>query len=365
MIRFSIFLFLGVTLATLSAWGTQRIQGELRQVAAERRAPLLVAGDAETLRNRLREEPLQPSVLRQLGTLGGGQGEDLLLLSERVSRRDPVTQILLLDRAAKAGDLGRTLAHYDVLLSTSPSAAPALSRQLSQALGNPEVAQRLQHYRDRTWFTNLLFAALSHAKDPRNVARLAESANTFSEPKTAELLTPRLLSALVKAGHVAEAFHYAGVAATEGMEWRHFGFSPASMSPRLAPLTWSLSSNPSARAEVAPSGGVAITASPLASAQPLRRLTNLAPGSYELEQTRDNGAGPTLGLRWRVTCIDAGRSQLAWEQPVFNTAAGSATDTLTLPAGCPFQEWVLIAVGEDAQTPSRAILEKINLRPVK
>ena len=357
------FAVLAVCLAVVSCRDTLQIQREGRQREAERRAVLSPPQDAETLRDKLRADPLQAEALRNLATSGGRRDLDLLHLSERVSRRDPVTQLILLDAAARAGDLNRTLSHYDVLLSTTPQVASALSAQLTSAVGNEEVASQLYRYGDREWFIAFLSAAASSAPDPRSVADLVKKTRQLSDPAAAKRLGPPLLQSLVKAGHIADAFDLVGAIAQGSKDWRVFHFSEATLNWRMAPLTWTLLASPQARAEYTAPGAVAVTVAPLVQAQVLRRITGLAPGRYRLDQTVTYPSAPSATLQWRLKCLHgASASQPVWQHRMSGgVQAGSSASEITIPAECQYQEWTLTALGDDAQTASKAELKDLQL----
>ncbi len=344
---------------------TRASQQRASDAEARARAPLPPPRDAATLRNELQAEPLQPAALRELATAAGQTDIGLLKLADRVSRRDPTTQILLLDEAARAGDLDQALRHYDVLLSTRPSAAPALYAQLAIALENEEIRQKLKAYGKRDWFSGLIAFAAAEAEDARPAAQLAVRARQFEDPKTADRLAPLLLSRLAQQGHLEEAFELASLAAHQDRSWRDFDFTRASLDQRLAPVTWALFETANARGELAPNGNVAVTVDPLTSGQVLRRITRLGAGTYEFWQLAVRTSGPAAALEWRVTCQDGGAEAdlplIGEQRLVLKHERTLQRADVSIPASCPYQEWALRVRGEDAQSPSSFYFEEFRL----
>lgn len=352
-------------LAVGSFVDTRAHQQRARDADVRAKAPLPPPRDAAALRDELRAEPLQPVALRELAGTGDRQDIALLKLADRVSRRDPATQILLLDEAARAGDVDQALRHYDVLLSTRPTAAPALYAQLAIALQSDEIRQKLRPYGKRDWFPGLIAVAATTAADPRPAATLAAMAQQFDDPQRADYLAPLLLGRMVQQGYLEEAFALAPRAAVRGQLWKDFGFTRASLSERLAPLTWALMETANARAELAPNGNVTATIDPLTSAQLLRRVTRLRPGSYTLRQTVIRSSAPAAVLEWQMRCsmkeaVPAPAFLWQQRQPLTQERHFS-TAQISIPEGCAYQEWTLRGQGEDAQSPSSFYFEDFSL----
>jgi len=186
---------LAIGIAGAAATDTSAMQSNREKRVASRQEFLSAKTNREGLKARLRLEPLEPETLRDLGMLEPSRNDQVLLLAEHISRQDPVTQLILLQLAAKSGDLDGTLAHYDALLSTRQLAGQALEAQLANGLKNEEIAAKVKRLASRRWFPDFLEAATKLATDPRPVAILAQHTNLLHA--TDDRLTPQLLSALV------------------------------------------------------------------------------------------------------------------------------------------------------------------------
>ncbi len=356
-----------MVLAAASSWDTLAMQREFRELQAARLTLVPRERPPEDLRAALRREPLRADLLRDLG-MGMTEEEDglkLLQLAARVTRREPLTQIVLLESAAQAGELGETLSHYDVLLATSPTTRSLLHPRLVAGLASPEIVEALEQYGDRAWFVPFLSAAATLAPDPRPVAILAGQTRQFADNEIAQSLTPRLLSALTSKGHLVEAFQLAAAATNGQQAWRRFDLSEPTTATWLEPLTWSLSTKTQANAELVDAGAVLVTVEPLTAARVMRRITNLAPGSYNLRHAADQAAVGGVDLEWRIACLPGSGGAPFWRQKLDPTdQAESSGYNIAIPAGCPFQEWGLWARGPDTQTARTAYLAELRLRPL-
>src|SRR3546814_3412266 len=65
------------------------------------------------------------------------------LLSDRLSRRDGMTEAWLIEEAARRGDLSTTLSHFDALFRTMPTASARFMQQMGLALGDPKFRKAM------------------------------------------------------------------------------------------------------------------------------------------------------------------------------------------------------------------------------
>jgi len=105
--------------------------------------------DAEVSRmaqSSLISQALNPRAIRLLGSLADRAKRpdaalSLMLLSAKVSRRDLLTQIWQINRAAQAGDIAGALDHYDIALRTTKDAPQIIFPVLAQAIGTADIRQ--------------------------------------------------------------------------------------------------------------------------------------------------------------------------------------------------------------------------------
>ena len=114
-------------------------------------------------RAALADDPLNPRALRVLATLADSAGqaaraEALLGASERVTRRELLTQLILIEFAVQRGQIGRALAHYDRALSVHPESGALLYPVLGRAIADPAIRRGLLPYveADRPWIPGFL-----------------------------------------------------------------------------------------------------------------------------------------------------------------------------------------------------------------
>jgi hypothetical protein len=101
------------------------------ELFAEKQDPATLAKVEAMAKQSLREGALNPVAIRLLGYVADVRGDrekarELMLLSQKVSRRDFGTQLWLIEDAVARDDKKQALFHYDIALRTTPSSFPIL-----------------------------------------------------------------------------------------------------------------------------------------------------------------------------------------------------------------------------------------------
>jgi len=315
----------------------------------------------------IRAEPLNAAAMRQFGMAmalsGKGSGQEQFALAERISRRDPLDQFLLIDTSAHMGDVANTLAHYDRLLSVNPEVGETLYPILASAVSDDTINAALAEHADRRWFLRLIGAAIDADTKSAAVSGMLAAARLHWRAADLEPLYTRLLGRLVKRGQYAEAGAFArqmpGVPA-DALEY--IGFSAATTDTRLAPLSWALARQNAVQAEIDGHGGLAVRLASEQSAIVAERVTLLTPGTYELIQRVAYAAdSPRARLHWQIRCLGSEATPV-WRQPV-PLRKGQVTylSRFTVPQACEAQRWRLQATADVTQADSMACLARIAL----
>lgn len=342
---------------TCSAWVWQVGQSH---IAPEKGAAEVASLDESAARAALRKQPLNSAALRDLGLArdsNGSADRTLLNLAARVSRREPATQLLLLDANAQEGEIAAALRHYDALLSTEPELQTKLLGLLAGALPEAEVYAEVQRYAGRPWFVALLDTAAAQPGSAMLALRLALGAGLLAQPDTRERLAPRLIAALYDQGRIQDA---RGIAQTIGQAgWQDIGFSEVSLDPRLANFGWQMSGSPSVAAEWRAPDALAVSIEPGRRVQVARRVTSLASGTYVLRLEVEAPSPPAARIEWQIKCGAPVTADIRTITIPTTTTPIRVEEQLTIPATCAYQDWSLWAEGADAQLPSQALLSKL------
>jgi hypothetical protein len=353
------------------ATGMQRLVGGdpfVRLAIAERTValhPELTPPQARALarsaRDVLRKAPLDADALRDLAIAreraDQSHAEALLLLAQRVSRRDPPTQNLLLRLAAERGDYRAAFTHLDRILTVNPRAFPIFRETMVALLDDPEALLELARFGNRPWFTEFAFFATARSDAPENLADLLMRSG-MADKDHRSAIAPGVLRRLIRAGQYGQARQFAvRFAGATPAQIDDFGLSAATTSRALDPLSWRLASGGSIQASLVGESTVQIDADPAAPAVALERVTLLPPGAYILEQQigRSDTQQP-VHLEWQLACGMRSPPILQKMAPV----AGYRL-RVDIPEGCPAQHWRLQVQVDDWPGSARFAIGRLRL----
>jgi hypothetical protein len=315
---------------------------------------------AERMAERsLARQPLNPAALRVMAEVAMSRGDQpramaLFAAAERWSRRDVVTEAMLLDDALRRGDAAGAARRADVVLRFSPGSAtgvfPALKGMVEHGPGQPAVVASLATRPPwRSSFLNYL--SLTTTQPPVALDVLSRLADAGSPP-SADEVTP-LLNRLVADHRYLDAF----------IAWRQFlppgstlmtgnirdpSFGIPSGTP---PFSWALQSGPGAAAEIlqgpTPASGrehaLRVTYDGVSATEPARQLLVLSPGTYRLTvEAYVASPLPAARLTWNLTCAGGGPALGATADTALDPGWTTLSADLTVPAsGCEGQ-WLAL-----------------------
>lgn len=324
------------------------------------------------LRAALRADPLNADLLRQYAMTRSVDGETpssrtLMALAQRVSRRDLLTQMWMIEAAVAAGNIDRALAHYDVALTTSRRAAPLLFPVLNQAISAPEIHAGLARYLNahRPWAEAFLAQAVANAQ-PRAVAALLADVPDRATASGYAAARSGLIGAFVVQKDYAGLERYvATMPARDRSSIRTLDFTSATTDERLRPLTWELTDESDIGAAFQSGEGLVVRARSGTRGIVARRILFVPAGRWRLAQTVAAGS-ETLGpsAQWEAYCLAPGASDPFWTQPV-PRRGGRLISDIVVPAGCGAVEMRVVAsadmdnANDAALTVSKVALDRV------
>ena len=350
-----------------AAKDTALLQASMVQSSHPTSDARLRAMSEQQLVRSLGTEPLQSAALRSLSqriasySSRSAEAELPLRLADRSSRRDPATQLLLLNREASAGNLAATMRHYDALMATEPALGSVLRRTLVAALADRRIMDALAAYRDRHWFLPFLTEAARSAGDPRPVFALALRTGQLGPLPQDSGLVAALTQSLVEAGHVQEVIQLADATDT-ARQWRSFELTEQTSDQDRGPLFWHLLQHRRLRHEFRENGVLSVMIDPMANVQLARRVTVLEPGRLRFEHRASSDIGSGASVEWRVACLGAAAPRELARQ-AFQVTPASTLNAMTvdLSADCSMQQWELWVSGSDSQTASTINLSGLRI----
>lgn len=200
----------------------------------------------------LRGGPLNPVAIRLLGYVADARGDqdkarELMLLSQKVSRRDFGTQLWLIEDAVARNDKAQALYHYDIALRTTPSSFPILLPTLVGALSDPEVRRGLAPYVKAApqWLPAFLGEAINNGENPADLADVLLKAGGLPRSDDYDAMSNSLLGVLIAKGKFA-SFHqyYSSLPSADPATLTSARMSRLTTNLRYSQAGWQLVDNP-------------------------------------------------------------------------------------------------------------------------
>ncbi|MEP3422616.1 MAG: hypothetical protein ABJN35_12830 [Erythrobacter sp.] len=318
---------------------------------------------AAMARRSLESLPLNPRALRILALADPESAITLPLLeaSHRQSRRDTLTQAYLIEFAAKRGEIGQAMEHYDAVLRRRSAYRDSAGRNLAVALTLPgvleEVAEQLPE--GPSWESLLYFYALRTPESHDSfldLHRVIGAGDTIPSDISAQFA-----AALINAGRFDDAVEIAGIAAPTPLvrvnELRESEFETASPSTTDLDATWPgqwiIPDEAEAFLQPIQGGGALITLPSGADGVVAYRLIALEQGQYRASLSIDPAPSGAAPISVRLVCAtDAG----------VPTDSGDAS--IIVGDDCQYQ-WLILTLPQSQTRAEDVFVDAISIRPTR
>lgn len=360
---------------TFARDGIVRLHAVLAQVG-EDEAAQITAADAAAIRTSLIERPLNAQAIAVTGLSKiSASGSDkaanpFMALADRVSRRDPVSQVWMIEAASAAGDVPEAIRHYNAALSVKPELGAVLFPVLTGALGFAEVRDALKAplKAGAPWMPSFIATAAASG-DLDGALALAASAPERMKAPEYQQANASLLYRLVASGRLADAQKRARqvVPGLPDSALTDFGITTITRDDRLGNLAWRLTDNEGISTVAEEEGTVTAELQPLARGAVLAREIPVAGGQqYEFRQTVARTSGPApSSLRWQATCPAVEGTPLVWSQLVPTEERPTQyKSTFKVPAECYILKMEIVTVGPEGQLASSIRIYDLFLKNV-
>lgn len=344
---------LGLTVAGMNPVLARRIDGENAFARAKAALVLIEAQPMDTARIRdlarsaLRRDAGNVAALVALGLASDGQPNQAAILaaSERLSRRDLLTQMWLIEKAVSRNDVESALRHYDIALRTSTNAPSILFPVLVGAVSDDTLLREIA----RTLARRPLWGGLY----------LQQLAQSGTDRHRIAVLFADLKGRGIATGAAADAALYDRLAEEQLFDdsWRVYvadhpgvvrdgirnpGFANAPAV--VAPFDWQVSDGDSvsARLEQITTGSGQLVFSTTAGegGEIARQMLVLTPGSYDMRvDVGEIISGGDTPPYVRITCLPSGAELM--REPL--ALRGTSVARVIVPAGCRAQSLTLVA----------------------
>lgn len=322
----------------------------------------------------LKGQPLNAVAVRLLGYVADARGDrkkarELMLLAQKISRRDFGTQLWLIEDAVARGDKKQALYHYDIAMRTTASSHQLLFPTLVGALDDPDVRKGLGPYVRGApdWLPGFLGQAINTSENPANVADMLVKAGRLPDRDDYRSISNALLAQLAaKSKFAAFRQYYFSLPASSPGTLQSAGLNTSTVGLRYPAAGWQLVDNPAiggAFSEADKAGRISLSAFAGSGerGELMRKILFLKPGDYRFAANYDAVEGASDGeIRWDLQCLSAKGNNAVWFSTDTVDKGKSATvKDFTLGPDCPNQMLVLQLAGGDGQLGA-----EFNLRSV-
>lgn len=346
------------------------------ELFAEKQDPATLAKVEAMAKQSLRGGALNPVAIRLLGYVADVRGDqakarELMLLSQKVSRRDFGTQLWLIEDAVARGDKKQALYHYDIALRTTPSSFPILLPTLVGALDDPEVRSGLVPYVKAApqWLPSFLGEAINTSKNPANVADVLMRAGPLPDREDYRAWANSLLLQLAaKSKFSAFQQYYLSLPGSKRASLGTANMETATVNLHYPAAGWQVADNPAiggSFSQVDKQGRYSLNAFAGSGerGEIMRKYLFLKPGDYRFSaQYLAQESAADAEVRWDLQCLSANGNQGKWftTSPVRN---GKASDTqeFSLGSDCPCQLLTLQLAGGSGQLGAELTLQSVNI----
>lgn len=280
----------------------------------------------------------------------------------KLSRRDPQTQIWMIEDAVARGDIPGALHQYDIALRTKPVLAGTLFPVLAAASGEPavrvELIRTLAH--KPQWAPDFIHYAAGNSPDPQSLVAL------FVGLHRAGVATPARASnfaidALIGKNKANEAWTYYSALHPGASRSRsrdpQFAMPPGEGSH----LDWTMTDSGTITTTIEP-GGFDYAAPAGMGGTILEQVQLLPAGSYQLTgRSRNIVVAGDANPYWTLVCAD-GRELGRINIPASTETAGSFAGRFTVPETCPVQTLRLVVRPSDTIAGQSGRIERTELR---
>lgn len=270
--------------------------------------------------------------------------ERLIAHSDRLSRRDLLTQLWLVERAVARNDVPGALGHFDAALRTSEAAPAVLFPILSSALSDselfPPIAAKLAERPN--WANAFLVYSMQNNGDPRALASLLLRLRQWPEVRAADL-APTVIASLVKRGDAALARRLSLIFAGIDSSPRQTVVDPGmTLAVGVPPFAWAVADGNGVSVSRS-DDGVRVEFSADALGYPLGQILALPPGRYRLQTMANQSGAAGSAVYWQVAC-DGAATQLLVQLVLSKapTVVSSASEFTVPEAGCRAQGLSLV-----------------------
>jgi hypothetical protein len=331
--------------------------------------------DAQRARASLVRAPLTTMSLWIIGMAAHESGDiaeadATMALADRVSKRDIMAQLWLIERSVEKDDVKAAIRHYHAALSVDTRLEETLFPILAQAIAFPEIRAAVSPYvKNRArWMPRFLGHAAEHAGIEDLQAFVAPHARYLGSSEYAAA-NATIISRIARERDGFEALDHAA-RSLPGYDRDAIltaGFTHVTTDKRLGNLAWELTNAGGIQTRLGENSNLIVDLEPGVSGVIARRDLPVSPGATYLlvHEAEDTGDTRPERLRWRAQCASGPNvtKVVDFEVPLRQSATRFIAK-ISIPSNCSLFRLNLSGNGPDAQLPARFEISRLKLNKI-
>ena len=324
----------------------------------------------------LEQQPLNAVAVRLLGYVADIRGDKkkarrMMLLAQKISRRDFGTQLWLIEDAVARNDTSQALYHYDIAMRTTESSHQVLFPTLIGALGDSEVRKELVPYirRDPSWLAAFLGYAVNNIEDPADVAELLTGAGQLPNREDYKSYSNSLLALLAaKSEFTAFQQYYLSLSDSKVLSLQSAALNINTVGLRYPVAGWQMVDNPAiggafSLPDKAGRHILSVFAGTGERGELMSKYLFLKPGSYKFAAGYSAAEGvPNGEIRWDFLCLFANGTVSVWfnASPI-QKGRSISTQNFKIKPDCSTQLLKLQLAGGSGQLGADFFIQSVDI----
>lgn len=324
----------------------------------------------------LRYDPMSGEALRNLAIIRSSKGDDasarkLMLLAQRLTRRDSTASAWLIADYGKRNDLTRLLRQYDIAMRANERVRSVMAPRLAMTLAYEEVVTPMAKLLDANpvWAPEFWEQAFRFKQGLVNLAkvRAASEVRINADQRARD---EALIRSLVEGGDISTARDLLNGTLTR--QYRLATATPAGAivknsnfanTPVFPPFDWEALSTGNYAGYIDPSSRtLTINSAGSSGGEAARQLVRLRPGNYLLKANGEGSAASEYLPDIRIRC--AGQPGEAQTLLRVHLGQGTVSKTFAQPADGCSDVWVIVeANAAELASSTDYILRSISITP--
>lgn len=260
----------------------------------------------------LSRDPMSAPALRVMAMYAELDGrtdeaDKLVNLASRLSRREPLVQYWMIERANRNGNVKDAVQHYDQAIAVRPRLGEVMYPQIIARLDEPAFRSAFADtMRDgRHWIDDFLLAAMGYGDNlPALAATLAEASPSGPINETTAPYERGLIALLASKHDYVTAHNLARRLLGSEAVLRDSSFNERTLNKDYSPLLWSFSEDSEFASGLSDDDTLRVEALSGASGLAVYRVFLLDPGNYRFEADVTPIEGASLpASEWQAHCL--------------------------------------------------------------